>query len=172
MSKQTYTCEKRPKHIKRDLSKRTTNTKTYTSQKLCHIRFIHVKETYTCQKRPTNVKRDLYMSKTTYKCEKRLIHVKNDLQMWRETYTCQKRRNMSKKKRPTHVRTHVMGHVSCVMCHVSCVHPRWGRCVICDVAHTKVTYQKRHMYVKRDLYVWSKPHECIQSEAVVWFATL
>ena len=59
MSKETYTCEKRPINVEGDL---------------------HMwKETYTCEKRPINVEGDLYMWKETYTCEKRPIYVEKDL---------------------------------------------------------------------------------------------
>jgi len=56
ISKETYTCQKRPNDVTRDLRKSPTcvNRDLYMSH-----------ETYTY------VKRDIYMSKETYTCQKR-----------------------------------------------------------------------------------------------------
>jgi len=150
--KEIYTCNKRPTNAKRDLymsneTKHVQKKTTYICKNARHVciqgEAVEWFATLCTQKWP--IKRDLYMSKETCMCEINLMSVsqvrplsdlrrctlKRDLS--KETYICQ--------KRPICVKD------------TSWVHPRWGRWVICDVAHSNVTYQKRPIYVKRDLYV-------------------
>jgi len=73
VSQETYSCQKRPIRVKRDL---------------CQRDIFVSKETYSCQKRPVS-KRPISV-KETYSCQRDLSVSKRPIRV-KETYSCQKR---------------------------------------------------------------------------------
>jgi len=92
-SKETYSSQKRPIRVQKDLFKsKHTTWETSRKQERCHGSCAQIKS----QKRPIQVKRDLFKSKETYLSQKRpgVVHkwkVKRDLFKSKETYSSQKR---------------------------------------------------------------------------------